>query len=111
MGIFRSTNLNAIVNFNDHKIVFQNSWKLFPLKSKATLELDGVLLAESNEITHLNPHIPLFDLEDVAPDIDSLQVFFIGVFSVKACIFVNGEEVYRDKISGIDKLQARVFEN
>lgn len=110
MGIFKSTILRAHINVKGHDIVFNNSWSLLPYKSKATLEVDGVERAMSTKMLHPNPNIPLFDLQDISPEIESLQVFFIGVLSVKACIVVNGEIVYRDGIDSLDKLQARFFE-
>jgi len=110
MGIFKPTRMRAHVNVKGHDFVFNNSWTVVPYKSKATLEVDGVERAMSTKMLHPNPNIPLFDLYDISPEIESLQVFFIGVLSVKACIVVNGEIVYRDGIDALDKLQARFFE-
>lgn len=108
MGLFKPTVLIARVQYKGHDIVFENAWSLF--KSLATLKVDGVELARSTKMTHLNPHEPLFSLENVAPDIETLEVFFIGVFSVKCSIVVNGEVLHQDPIGRFDEMQAKWFE-
>lgn len=110
MGLFRSTILQEEVSVEGHKITFYNSWSLLPYKSKATLSLDGVELARSSKMSHLNPNEPLFSVTDVSTSIKSIEVFIIGVFSIKACIHVNGREVHRGEIDRFDALQLRAFQ-
>jgi len=108
MGIFKSTVSLARVQYKGHEIVFENAWSL--VKSLATLQVDGVEVARSPKMVHLNPHEPLFSLQNVAPDIETIDVFFIGVFSVKCSIVVNGEVLHQDPIDRFDKMQAKWFE-
>jgi len=109
MGTFKPTVLTAHVKYKGHDIVFENSWSLIPYKSLATLEVDGVELGRNTDFMHLNPHKPVFSLEDVAPDINALDVFCIGMFSIKASIVVNGEVLHQDLIDRFDEMQASWF--
>lgn len=110
MGYFKPTVLTARVKHKGHDIVFENSWSLLPLKAKATLEVDGVEVGRNTKLTHINPHIPVFTLKNIAPALDSVEVFCIGMFSIKASIIVNGEVLHQDPIDGFDKMQASWFE-
>ena len=111
MGIFRATVLEARVNYKGHDILFTNSWSLVPLRAKSTLKVDGVEVAKSTEITHPNPHEPLLSVENISPNLGSIDVFCIGVLKVKASIVVNGEVVHQDKIDALDRMQAKVFDS
>ena len=111
MGIFKPTILKAHVKYKGHDIIFRNSWQMLPFKSKETLEVDGVVKASSSKMEHLNPHEPIFSLNKVAPDLESIDVFLIGVFKVKASIVVNGEVLHQDEIDAFDKIQAKVFDS
>ena len=110
MGLFKPTILTAHVTYKGHDIVFYNDWSILPYKSLATLTVDGVEVARSTKMSHLNPHKPLFSLENIAPDLESIDVFFIGMFSAKASIVVNGDVLHRDPIDAFDKMQASWFE-
>lgn len=110
MGVLKPTILEARAKYKEHEIVFTNSWSLFPYKSKATLEVDKIEIAATDKMSHMNPNIPLFSLDNISPEIHSIKVFIIGVFRVKASISINGEIVYHDNIDELDKMQARVFE-
>jgi len=111
MGLFRKTVLTAHITYKGHDIVFYNDWSFVPFKSLATLKVDGVEVARSTDMSHLNPHKPLFSLKNLSTDLDSINVFFIGVFSVKSSIVVNGEVLHQDPIDAFDRMQARLFKS
>ncbi|MGB0907993.1 MAG: hypothetical protein ACPGVT_10910 [Maricaulaceae bacterium] len=83
---------------------------MFPLEAKATLDVDGARLATNTSVTHLNPNVPLISVQNISDDIHSIDVFIIGVFSIKAAISVNGDIMHQDNISSADRMQAKVFE-
>ena len=111
MGLFKSTILKVGVQHKSHEIIFTNSWSLLPYKSEATLHVDGTEVAQSTKMTHLNPHEPIFSVKNVAPDLESIDVFLIGVLSIKASISVNGHVLHQDDIDVYDKIQARAFDS
>ena len=111
MGVFKPTVLTARVQHKGHDIVFENSWSVLPLKAKATLEVDGVEVGRNTKLTHSNPHIPVFSLKNITPELDSVEVFCIGMFSIKASIIVNGEVLHQDPIDAFDEMQASWFKS
>ncbi len=82
---------------------------MFPLESKATLLIDGSEVDVSRELLVYNPNKPMLRAINITENIQSVEVFVIGVFRIKIAIFVNGEPVYQEAISWADKMQIKLF--
>jgi len=82
---------------------------MVPLKTLATLAVDGNVIASSHKLTHADPNVPLLSVTNVSGTIQSLEVFVIGITSVKVAISVNDDFVYKDKIGLLDKLQLKLY--
>ena len=108
MGVFKTTTNNAFVTSHGHEIRFTNKWRLLPLVSIATLQVDGVVLAENRDVMHVNPNIPLMSEKNVSEKISSIDVYVIGATSIKIAISVNGEFVYQDEIGFLEKLHSKL---
>ena len=56
-----------------------------------------------------NPNISVLNANKYSEEIQTLKVYFAGVFKIKVLIKVNGENVFQDKLNIIDKLLNKVF--
>ena len=96
-----------LVNFQGEKIKVTNWWNR-NMEGSADLFIDDEHLDKNTEL-FANPHKPLLAKKEFSENIKSIEVFVAGVFEIKISIMVNGENVFQDKLSIIDRLAKKVF--
>lgn len=111
MGLFSKTTEIAEFNFEGHKIKVENWYRLLPMKSEASLSVDGKRIASSTKWSHFNPDVPVFQVQNISEHLQSIDVFVIGAFKIKFAVNINGETAYRDEISAADALQKKYLGN
>lgn len=109
MGLINYTSLKRQITVLGHEIIVTNKWRILPPFTESTLEIDGTIYARNKDWSHANPHIPLMSVKNVSPEIQNIDVFMIGVLSVKTAIAVNGKIVQKDDIDWLDQMQSDHF--
>lgn len=103
MGLFNNTIDRAYAEYAGHKISVVNSWKLFPTKAFAVLTIDDVECDVDREFRTPDPAKALLRADNFSEKLESVEVYFAGVFKVKIAILVNGDVIYEDKLSKLDQ--------
>lgn len=90
------------INYQDHNILISNWWG-WDLKGSSDLYVDGQHL---NQNTSMVPDTskPFLKSYKFSNNIDSIEVYIGGFFSVKISVLVNGENIYQDQLNIIDRL-------
>ena len=94
------------VNFNGKTIKVSNWWD-WKMKGSADLYLDDEHLDKNTDMI-ANPKKVLLSKYEVSDEIKSIEVFAAGAFKIKISIMVNGDIVFADKLSLIDRF-ANIF--
>ena len=94
------------VNFNGQKITVSNWWD-WNMKGSADLYLDDEHLDKNTDMV-VNPKKVLLSKYEVSEDIKSIEVFAAGAFKIKISIMINGDIVFADKLSLVDRF-ANIF--
>ncbi len=94
------------VNF-DRKIIKVSNWWDWKMKGSADLYLDDEHLDKNTDMV-ANPKKVLLSKYEVSSDIKSIEVFAAGAFKIKISIMVNGDIVFADKLSLLDRF-ANIF--
>ena len=90
-----------IVNFNGKAVKVTNWWNWYGVGS-ADLYLDDEHLDQNRDLI-ANPKKALLSKYDVSDDVESVEVYASYVFKLKLLIVVNGNIIYQDKLSLIDR--------
>ena len=77
------------------------------MKGSADLYLDDEHLDKNKEMV-VNPKKVLLSKYEVSEDIKSIEVFAAGAFKIKISIMINGDIVFADKLSLVDRF-ANIF--
>ena len=94
------------VNFNGQKIKVSNWWD-WNMKGSADLYLDDEHLDKNTDMM-ANPKKVLLSKYEVSEDIKAIEVFATGAFKIKISIMINGDIVFADKLSLVDRF-ANIF--
>ena len=91
--------------YRDNKISVTNWWN-WSLQGSAELFINNELVDSSDEAF---PDIskPLLKTYEYNETMKSLEVFLAGTFSMKISIMVNGESIYQDRLTFLDRLILR----
>ena len=95
------------VEYKGQEIKVTNWWN-WDRESSADLFINDKHVDKYDEML-ANPNISVFDVNQYSEDIKTLKVYFSGAFKIKVLIMVNGENVFQDKLSIIDRLANKVF--
>ena len=95
------------VDFNGKTIKVSNWWNWEGMGS-ADLYLDNEHLDQNTDML-VNPNKAMLSKSEVSGDIESIEVFLAGFFSVKLSIMVNGVVVLQDKLNLIDRIAKTFF--
>ena len=90
------------IKYQNHNILISNWWG-WNLKGSADLYIDNQHLDQNTSMIPdtSKPFLKNYNFSD---DIDSVEVFIGGFFSVKISVLVNGTNVYKDPLNMIDRL-------
>ena len=94
------------VDFNGKTIKVSNWWD-WKMKGSADLYLGDEHLDKNTDMI-ANPKKVLLSKYEVSDEIKSIEVFAAGAFKIKISIMVNGDIVFADKLSLIDRF-ANIF--
>ena len=94
------------INFNG-KIIKVTNWWDWDGKGSADLYLEEEHLDKNTDM-FANPKKVLLSKYEVSDDIKSIEVYAAGFFKIKISILVNGNIVFSDKLSLIDRF-ANIF--
>ena len=76
-------------------------------KPEIGLYVDDELLDYSYEnIVHLNK--PTLKVSKVSDDIETIEVYVIGLFTIKVSILINGETVHADELNFFEKILSKL---
>ncbi len=90
------------INYKNHNILISNWWG-WNLEGSSDLYVDDQLLDQN---TNMVPDTskPFLKTYNFSNNIDSIEVFIGGFFSVKISVLVNGENIFQDQLNIIDRL-------
>ena len=94
------------VDFNGKTIKVSNWWN-WKMKGSEDLFLDNEHLDKNTDMMP-NPKKAILSKYEVSDEIKSIEVFAAGTFKIKISIMVNGDIVFADKLSLIDRF-ANIF--
>ena len=91
--------------YRDNRISVTNWWN-WSLQGSADLYINGELVDSSDEASpdFSKPLLKIFNYNET---IESVEVFVAGAISVKISIMVNGEIIYQDRLTFLDRLILR----
>ncbi|SVC12722.1 uncharacterized protein METZ01_LOCUS265576 [marine metagenome] len=95
------------VEYKGQEIKVTNWWS-WSRESSADLFINDKHVDRCDEVL-ANPNISVLNVNQYSEDIKTLKVYFAGAFIIKVLIMVNGENVFQDKLSTIDRLVNKVF--
>lgn len=95
------------VEYKGQEIKVTNWWN-WNRESSADLFINDKHVDKYDEVL-ANPNISVLNVNQYSEDIKTLKVYFAGAFKIKVLIMVNGENVFQDKLSIIDRLANKVF--
>ncbi|WP_427452908.1 hypothetical protein [Litorimonas sp. WD9-15] len=109
MGLFSKTSKYLEYEYMGHRIEVHNWWRMVPTQSAATLIIDDEIIVKNTKWSHINPDIPVLKGSGLSESIKSVEVFMIGMFSMKFALKINGGLVYSEEISRADEWQRKLF--
>ena len=91
--------------YRGNKILVTNWWN-WSLEGSADLLINDELVDSSDEASpdFSKPLLKIFNYNET---IESVEVFVAGAISVKISIMVNGEIIYQDRLTFLDRLILR----
>ena len=94
---------------NNSIVRVENWWTIIGGKrSEISLYVDDKLLDSSDEnIVH--PNKPTLKASKVSDDIETIEVYVTGLFTVKVSILINGENVHTDKLNFFEKILSKLL--
>ena len=97
------------VTHNNSIVRVENWWTIIGgTRSEISLYVDDKLLDSSDEnIVHSNK--PTLTTSKVSDDIETIEVYVTGLFTVKVSILINGENVHTDKINFFEKILSKLL--
>ena len=92
-----------LINYKSHNILVTNWWHWISFKGSADLYIDDV---HCDQNTDMLPDIskPFLSARSISPEIDTIDVYYAGFFTVKISIQINGENIFQDRLNFFDKL-------
>ena len=90
------------INYQNHNILVSNWWG-WDLKGSSDLYVDDEHLDQNTSMVP-DTSKPFLKTYNFSNNIDSIEVFIGGFFSVKISVLVNGENIYQDQLNIIDRL-------
>ena len=90
------------INYQNHNILISNWWG-WNLEGSSDLYVDDQHLDQNTSMVP-DTSKPFLKTYDFSNNIDSIEVFIGGFFSVKISVLVNGENIYQDQLNIIDRL-------
>ena len=90
------------INYKNHNILISNWWG-WNLEGSSDLYVDDQLLDQNTSMVP-DTSKPFLKTYNFSNNIDSIEVFIGGFFSVKISVLVNGENIYQDQLNVIDRL-------
>ena len=90
------------INYQKHNILISNWWG-WNLKGSADLYIDNQHLDQNTSMIP-DTRRPFLKNYNFSDDIDSVEVFIGGFFSVNIPVLVNGKNIYTDPLNMIDRL-------
>ena len=93
---------------NNSIVRVKNWWTTIDGKrSEISLYVDDKLLDSSKEnIVH--PNKPTLKASKVSDDIETIEVYVTGLFTVKCSILIKGENVHTDKLNFFEKILSKL---
>lgn len=97
------------VTHNNSIVRVKNWWTTIGgTRSEISLYVDDKLLDSSKEnIVH--PNKPTLKASKVSDDIETIEVYATGLFTVKVSILINGENVHTDKLNFFEKISSKLL--
>ena len=97
------------VTHNNSIVRIKNWWTTIGGKrSEISLYVDDKLLDSSDEnIVH--PNKPTLQASKVSDEIETIEVYVTGLFTVKVLILINGENVHTDKLNFFEKISSKLL--
>ena len=97
------------VTHNNSIVRIKNWWTTIGGKrSEISLYVDDKLLDSSDEnIVH--PNKPTLQASKVSDEIETIEVYVTGLFTVKVLILINGENVHTDKLNFFEKILSKLL--
>ena len=95
------------VTHNNSIVRVENWWTIIGgTRSEISLYVDDKLLDSSDEnIVH--PNKPTLKASKVSDEIETIEVYVTGLFTVKVSILINGETVHADEINFFEKILSK----
>ena len=95
---------------HNHSIVrVENWWSIVGGRNgEVSLYVDDKLLDNSTE-SIVHPNKPTLIASKVSDDIETIEVYVTGLFTVKVSILINGENVHTDKINFFEKILSKLL--
>ena len=90
------------INYQDHNILVSNWWG-WDLKGQSDLYVDDQHLDKNTSMVP-DTSKPFLKSYNFSNNIDSIEVYIGGFFSVKISVLVNGENIYQDQLNVIDRI-------
>ena len=96
------------VTHNNSIVRVKNWWTTIGgTRSEISLYVDDKLLDSSKEnIVH--PNKPTLKASKVSDDIETIEVYATGLFTVKVSILINVENVHTDKLNFFEKILSKL---
>ena len=96
------------VTHNNSIVRVKNWWTTIGgTRSEISLYVDDKLLDSSKEnIVH--PNKPTLKASKVSDDIETIEVYATGLFTVKVSILINAENVHTDKLNFFEKILSKL---
>ena len=93
----------CFINYKSHYILVSNWWHWISFKGSADLYIDDV---HYDQNTDTLPDIskPFLSARSISSEIDTINVYYAGFFTVNISIQINGENIYQDRLNFFDKL-------
>ena len=91
----------------DGKTIKVSNWWDWKMRGSADLYLDDEHLDKNTDMM-ANPKKVLLSKYEISDEIKSIEVFAAGAFKIKISIMVNGDIVFADKLSLMDRF-ANIF--
>lgn len=95
------------VDYKGHQIKVTNWWN-WNRESSADLFINDEHVDKFHEPL-ANPNISALDANQYSEDIKSLNVYFAGIFRIKVLILINGDTIFQDRLSFLDRFANKVF--